>query len=405
MPTTPRGYITYPSEGDTSWYTTSENGLEAWLLRAELLGIPTYDTFSDLPSAGTTEVVNPGTGKTQRQFAAVVGDATIYRDNGTSWVAWANYYTDADAVNALETASSVTTSGGKWTHQNELRVEGTSSTEDSGDAVMEVRPLSGTTLDGHYKWLAPDGGDRATLMYDGDSEQIRLWDYVGGQNLLVASLTSSGHAVEFPQGLTIGQNEVPYSSSGTRYDIQKNGTDGAGNINMDAANGQLTADGDVVAQDDPQNLELMGQTSDTDNTTDLDLTVSDSTGYDEVQFSIEIEGNASSTTYGAFIQLNGDTGANYDYNSLANGSVTQTTGGARFTFNVWGSNVEKNRFAVDGGSAQNFIKQLTGSADNRDTILSGDQTSTAADGPVTDVRVYTNFNAAGSLYAVGIPGP
>lgn len=101
MPSTPRGVIDYPAEGDTDWYTQAENGLEAWLLRAELLGIPTYETFSDLPSAGTTEVVNPGTGQDQRQFAAVKGDATIYRDNGTSWVAWANYYTDADAEAAI----------------------------------------------------------------------------------------------------------------------------------------------------------------------------------------------------------------------------------------------------------------------------------------------------------------
>lgn len=246
MPQTPRGYISYPLEGDTAWYSGSD-GLEEWLARAELLGIPTYDTFSDLPSAGTTKTLNPSIGKTQRQFAAVAGEQAIYRDDGSQWV----------------------------------------------------------------RWLSPD----------------------------------------------------------------------------------------------PENRELMGTASDADNTTNFDLTISDTGGYEYVELQCDIQGNASSATYSIFIQLNGDTGTNYEYNSLDSGSVTTTTGAARFSSQMWGANTERHRFAISAGSGQNHISQVVGSAENRRFLLNGDQTSTAADGPITDIRVYGNFNAAADIYGIAPTGP
>lgn len=106
MPTTLLGYIDYVSKGDTDWYSDFD-GLETWLERVELLGIPTYDTFSDLPSPGTPSSHDPSTTQTQRQFAAVVADQTIYRVNDAqdSWVAWSNYYTDSDAETAINNDS------------------------------------------------------------------------------------------------------------------------------------------------------------------------------------------------------------------------------------------------------------------------------------------------------------
>lgn len=97
MPETPLGYIPYPPEGDTSWYNSTD-GLETWLARIELLGIPTYDTFSDLPDPSVPETYNPGTGQTQHQFAAVVEDTTIYRVNydQTTWEPWVGNEADIE---------------------------------------------------------------------------------------------------------------------------------------------------------------------------------------------------------------------------------------------------------------------------------------------------------------------
>lgn len=102
MPTTPLGFIEYVSKGDTSWYSGTD-GLEQWLLRAELLGIPTYSTFADLPDPSNTSSHDPSATQPQRQFAAVVNDLTIYRvsNDQTSWEPWSNYYTDTDAVSAI----------------------------------------------------------------------------------------------------------------------------------------------------------------------------------------------------------------------------------------------------------------------------------------------------------------
>jgi uncharacterized protein YaiE (UPF0345 family) len=86
MPDTPLGFIDYPAENDQNWYSGSD-GLETWLSRVELLGIPTYATFSDLPAAGNRPTAS-GTDGTQRQFAAVAADRTVYRDDGTEWVPW-----------------------------------------------------------------------------------------------------------------------------------------------------------------------------------------------------------------------------------------------------------------------------------------------------------------------------
>ena len=86
MPDTPLGFIDYPVEGDQSWYSGSD-GLETWLSRVETLGIPTFATFADLPTPGARPTAS-GTAGTQRQFAAVAGDRTVYRDDGTEWVPW-----------------------------------------------------------------------------------------------------------------------------------------------------------------------------------------------------------------------------------------------------------------------------------------------------------------------------
>jgi len=86
MPETPLGFVDYPAKNDQNWYSGSD-GHETWLSRVELLGIPTYATFSDLPAAGTRPTAS-GTDGTQRQFAAVAADRTVYRDDGTEWVPW-----------------------------------------------------------------------------------------------------------------------------------------------------------------------------------------------------------------------------------------------------------------------------------------------------------------------------
>ena len=87
MPETPLGYILYPSAGDTSWFEESEDGLEAWLKRAEALSLPTYDTFSSLPPAADTTSFDPSASQPQRQLALVADEDTVYRaDPGTdSW--------------------------------------------------------------------------------------------------------------------------------------------------------------------------------------------------------------------------------------------------------------------------------------------------------------------------------
>jgi len=91
MPTSPRGFLDYPAKGDVSWYDKSEDGLEQWMERIEGLGLPSYDSFGDLPSAGTPVTIDGGTGKTQRQFAAVIDEDTIYRvkDDQSAWEEWA----------------------------------------------------------------------------------------------------------------------------------------------------------------------------------------------------------------------------------------------------------------------------------------------------------------------------
>lgn len=101
MPSTPRGTIDYPAEGDTDWYNSTD-GLEEWLSRVEVLGIPTYDTFADLPAGGSTKVVDAGTGQTQRQFAAVVDDRTIYRDDGSDWIPWMGRLAGENVVSVKE---------------------------------------------------------------------------------------------------------------------------------------------------------------------------------------------------------------------------------------------------------------------------------------------------------------
>jgi len=87
---TPLGWLTYPNSGDRSWYSTDAEGqgIADWLARVELLGLPTYATFADLPDPSTTPTATNTGGVTQRQFAAVVADATIYRSDGSSWIPW-----------------------------------------------------------------------------------------------------------------------------------------------------------------------------------------------------------------------------------------------------------------------------------------------------------------------------
>lgn len=111
MPSTTLGFVDYPTDGDTSWYTKAEDGLELWLERLELMGIPTYASFSDLPSPGTPASYD-ATGISQRQFAAVVDETAIYRVNDAqgSWELWVEYDVDTarlvdDAVTAAKIAA------------------------------------------------------------------------------------------------------------------------------------------------------------------------------------------------------------------------------------------------------------------------------------------------------------
>lgn len=87
---TPLGWLTYPNEGDRSWFSTDAEGqgLVAWLSNVELLGLPTYADFASLPDPTTTPTATNTGGETQRQFAAVVADRTIYRSDGSSWIPW-----------------------------------------------------------------------------------------------------------------------------------------------------------------------------------------------------------------------------------------------------------------------------------------------------------------------------
>lgn len=81
---TPLGFVSYPDKQTPQWYTDDGDtmGLESWLAQMELLGLPTYATFTDLPDASTT----PSHGDAQQQFAAVAADRTVYRSDGTEWV-------------------------------------------------------------------------------------------------------------------------------------------------------------------------------------------------------------------------------------------------------------------------------------------------------------------------------
>lgn len=118
MPSTNLGFIDYPTDGDTSWYTKAEDGLELWVERMELLGIPTYDTFSDLPSAGTPASYD-ATGVSQRQFAAVVDEQAIYRVNNAqgSWELWVQYDVTTARLNTDAVTSAKIASGAVGTTQ------------------------------------------------------------------------------------------------------------------------------------------------------------------------------------------------------------------------------------------------------------------------------------------------
>jgi hypothetical protein len=87
---TPLGWLTYPNAGDRSWFSSDAQGqgIADWLARVELLGVPTYATYADLPDPTTTPTASNTGGFTQRQFAAVVGDATVYRSDGSNWIPW-----------------------------------------------------------------------------------------------------------------------------------------------------------------------------------------------------------------------------------------------------------------------------------------------------------------------------
>ena len=88
---TPLGFISYPDKGTQPWYDSpgGDDGLVQWLEAVELLGIPTYNSFTDLPDASDTESDGD-----QRQFVAVVSDKTIYRSDGTDWIAWMGHGTE-----------------------------------------------------------------------------------------------------------------------------------------------------------------------------------------------------------------------------------------------------------------------------------------------------------------------
>ena len=87
MVDTPLGTIQYPAENDTSWYTRAEDGVELWLERAELLGLPQFDTFADLPDASTAPAgYDDGAGIDVNQRAYVNDENAVYRTDGTNWV-------------------------------------------------------------------------------------------------------------------------------------------------------------------------------------------------------------------------------------------------------------------------------------------------------------------------------
>lgn len=85
---TPLGWIQYPDENDTDWYSGSA-GLEEWLARIELLGLPTYSSESDLPDPTETGTIDPENGTQHRQFAAVLDEQVVYRVNDDGeWEEW-----------------------------------------------------------------------------------------------------------------------------------------------------------------------------------------------------------------------------------------------------------------------------------------------------------------------------
>lgn len=79
------GWLTYPDSGTQFWFSesTAGMGLEEWLQRIELLGIPTYTDFASLPNPADPEVDGA-----QRQLAAVEDEQTVYRTDGSSWIPW-----------------------------------------------------------------------------------------------------------------------------------------------------------------------------------------------------------------------------------------------------------------------------------------------------------------------------
>lgn len=151
---TPLGWLVYPDENSTSWYSETDDGLEHWLRQVELLGVPTYASYTDLPAPDA-----PGSDGTQRQLALVRDDATIYRTDGTEWEPFAGQGTDGRELPNLYVSAINAPQGGPVQILEDLEldasagVSGIDASDLEGDAKMDdVLSTDGTDA----YWTDPD---------------------------------------------------------------------------------------------------------------------------------------------------------------------------------------------------------------------------------------------------------
>lgn len=195
MPTTPLGYIDYPAENDNDWYTEAQSGLELWLSRIELMGIPTYSTFADLPDPANTKAYDASANQPQRQFAAVVDETMLYRVNDAqdSWVEW------------LGSGDFLPLTGGTLT--GDVDVDW-----DNGNTTNQAEKVT---------WNAADDTPTALLLVDQTESGARL---VGNLHGWRRSNSSATTTLSHTMAISLSNNSPPEKGS---FHMQTEGHDGA----------------------------------------------------------------------------------------------------------------------------------------------------------------------------------
>lgn len=249
--TTPLGFISYPDKGDTSWYSSdaSGDGLTDWLAAIELFGIPTYQSFADLPTAGSTE-----TDGNQRQFAAVIDDQTVYRDDGSSWVVWLGSGTSARTRSGTTYLDTVETNAIADDGTDAITLDGNANvTIPAGSLLVGGNGVEDTDSDTRLAFFLDEtsvyGGDGTTgsaVTVNSDTEEVKL----------SASENSNATVVFENQGQA--ENQITYFPGGG---------DGLGNslpgtlqfdaADIDLVDGAIQDSGtDTITVDGSQNITL-----------------------------------------------------------------------------------------------------------------------------------------------------